>query len=234
MGKGAARLRHVWGLGTTYVASKLVSGAAVVGSPAFVVAVVSLAFSGITLYVTLLEEPRLTIYAGCNWQYGRGPGSFDEYFVVPVTVVNSGARGGTVLAIELLVDKGGTAGSFAGNFTVAGLNEEARRLFAPIAVAGHAAASSAVVFTRQTRTTTDPLLFDPARYAAPERFQATLKLRTAVSVSYGFVDRLFANPSTDARFEVQPGDLEPVRIDKPASLDACAPAPPDSATAKSK
>jgi hypothetical protein len=221
-------------MGAVYVASKLGRGIAVVSRPAFVVAVVSLALSGVTLYVTVLDEPRLTVYSGCNWQYGRGPGSFDEYFVVPVTVVNSGARSGTVLAIDLVVDKGGAARSFAGNFTVAGLNDEGRRLFAPIAVAGHAAASSAVVFTRQRRTNTESLLFDLARSAARERFQATLKFRTAVPVSYGFADRLFANPATDARFEVQPGDLEPVRIDKPASLDACAPALPDSASANSK
>jgi hypothetical protein len=234
MGKGAARLRHLWGAGAASVASKLGDGIAVISRPAFVVAVVSLALSGVTLYVTVLEEPRLTIYAGCDWQYGRGPGSFDEYLVVPVTVVNDGARGGTVLAVELVVDKGGSAWSFAGHFTVAGLNDEARRLFAPIAVAGHAAASSAVVFTRQRRTNSDPLLFDLARSAAPERFQATLKFRTAVAVSRRFIDRLFADPAADARFEVQPGDLEPVRIDKPASLDACAPALPVSETVKPK
>jgi hypothetical protein len=232
MGKGAAWLRHAWGVGAAYVASTLARGIAGVGRPAFVVAVVSLALSGVTLYVTVLEAPRLTIYAGCNWQYGRGPGSFDEYFVVPVTVVNDGARGGTVLAVELVVDKSGSARSFAGNFAVAGVNDEARRLFAPIAVAGHAATSNAIVFTQ--RTPTNQTLFDLATSAAPERFQATLKLREAVPVSYGFVDRLFANPPTDARFEVQPGDLEPVRNDKPASFDACAPALPVSATAKSK
>jgi hypothetical protein len=232
MGKGAARLRDMWGAGAAYVVSKLGRGIAVVSSPAFVVAVVSLGFSGVTLYITLLEEPRLTIYAGCNWQYGRGPGSFDEYFVVPVTVVNSGARGGTVIAVELVVDKGGSARSFAGNFAVASLNDEARRLFAPIAVAGHAAASSAIVFT--PRIPTNRTLFDLAKSAAPERFHATLKFQAAVPVSYGFVDRLFASRPKDPRFEVQPGDLEPVRNDKPASFDACAPALPDSAAAKSK
>jgi hypothetical protein len=214
------------------VASKLGHGIAVVSRPAFVVAVVSLALSGVTLYVTVLDEPRLTIYAGCNWQYGRGPGSFDEYFVVPVTIVNDGARGGTVLAVELVVEKGGLARSFVGNFAVAGLNDEARRLFTPIAVAGHAAASSSIVFTERAQT--NQTLFDLAKSAAPERFQATMKFRAAVPISYGFVDRLFANPPTDARFEVQPGDLEPVRNDKPASFDACAPARPDSATANSK
>jgi hypothetical protein len=234
MGKGAAWLRPVRGMGPAYLISKLGQAIAAAGRPAFVVAVVSLAFSGATLYITVLDRPRLTIYAGCYWQYGRGPGSFDEYFVIPVTVVNGGARGGAVVAFELVADKGGSARSFAGNFTVGGLNDEARRLFAPIAVAGHASASSAIVFTRRTRT--NPPLIDLAKFAAPERFQVALKFQTAVPVSYSFVDRLFANPPTEALFEplLRPDDLAPVLDDKPASFDACAPAIANSASATSK
>lgn len=233
MGKGAGRLRHMYGGGAAYVASKLGRGIAVITSPPFVVALVSLAFSGVTLYVTVLDEPRLNLYAGCNWQYARGPGSFDEYFVVPITVVNSGARGGAVLAIELVVEKDGSARSFAGDFTVAGVDDRTRRLFAPLGVAGHAAASSTVVFVQRSHPGTPSPLFDLTRSAAPERFQATLKLRTAVPVSYGAFDRLFASPPQDTRFEVLTGDLEPVRNDRPASFDACA-ALPDAATAHSK
>jgi hypothetical protein len=215
------------------VISKLGQAIAAAGRPAFVVALVSLVFSGTTLYITVLDRPRLTVYAGCYWQYGRGPGSFDEYFVIPVTVVNGGARGGAVVALELVVDKGGSAKTFAGNFTVGGVNDEARRLFAPIAVAGHASASSAIVFTHAR--TSLPLI-DLAQFSAPERFPITLKFRTAVPVSYSFVDRLFANPPTEALFEplLQPGDLAPVLDDKPASFDACAPALPNSASATSK
>jgi hypothetical protein len=53
------------------------------------------------LYETILKEPSLQILAGCNWEYGHGPGSYDEFFVVPLTVANHGARAGAVLAIEL-------------------------------------------------------------------------------------------------------------------------------------
>jgi hypothetical protein len=234
MGKSTAWLRRACGVSAAYAVAQLRRGMSAAQSPAFVVALVSLAFSGITLYVTVLEQPRLTIYAGCNWQYGRGPGSFDEYFIIPVTIVNDGAHAGTVLGLELVVDKGGQARSFAGNFTLAVLNDQTRLLFAPIAIAGHASASSAIVFTQRTRT--PPPLIDVATFAASEHFHATLKFRTAVPGTYNVIDRLFANPPAEARFEplLQPGDLAPLLDDKPASFDACAPALPLSANASSK
>jgi len=234
MDKDASWWRRAYGLGTAFVASNLRRGLAVVPSPAFVLSLVSLTFSAISLYVTVLEQPRLKIFAGCNWQYGRGPGSFDEYFVIPVTVVNDGARGGTVLALELEVEKGGSARSFAGNFTLAGLNDQARGLFAPLAIAGHASASSAIVFTQRTRA--NPPLFDEAALAAADHFSATLKFRTALPFSYGFVDRLLPGRPTEARFEplLRSDDLAPVLDDKLASFDACASVPSDTVSGNPK
>src|SRR5262249_14448638 len=104
------------------------------GRAALFISLVSLAFSGASLYETVLRQPRLTIFAGCNWQYWRGPRLNDEYYVIPITVANDGARGGTVLAIELKVDKGGQSRAHTGNFTVAG--DKTRQLFAPLVVAG--------------------------------------------------------------------------------------------------
>ncbi len=223
MDKGASRWRRAYGLSAAFAASNFRRGLAVVSSPAFVVSLVSLTFSAISLYVTVLEQPRLKILAGCNWQYGRGPGSFDEYFVIPITVVNDGARGGTVLALELAVEKDGSARSFTGNFTLAGFNDQARRLFAPLAIAGHASASSAIVFTQRTRA--NPPLFNEVALASADRFSATLKFRTALTSSYGFVDRLLPSRPTESRFEplLRPDDLAPVLDDKLASFDACAP-----------
>jgi hypothetical protein len=197
---------------------------------------VSLAFSAISLYVTVLERPLLTIFAGCNWQYGRGPGSFDEYFVVPITIVNDGARGGTVLAFELLVDKDGLPGSsrsFAGNFTLDGFNDQKRQLYAPLAIAGHGSASSAIVFTRRMRA--DSPLFNIAAPAAADRFQATLTFRAAAAAD-AFVDHLFSSPPAEARFEpaLRADDLAPVLDDKLASFDACAPGRSNSAGGDSR
>jgi hypothetical protein len=224
IGKSAAWLRRGSEV-AAYGVSTLRRALAAIVRPASLVGLVSLAFSAVSLYVTVLEQPRLKIFAGCNWQYGRGPGSFDEYFVIPVTVVNTGARGGTVLAIELVVDKGSSPRSFVGGFTEAGFDDTTRQLFAPLAIDGHGSASSTIVFTE--RTPTNPPLFDLAAFSKPERFRATLKFRSVAHVSYPVIDRLLASPPAEARFEplLQPTDIAPIFADKRAGFDACASGP---------
>src|SRR5215470_17106250 len=139
---GAASGRRGWTVVfTAYVVSTVRRYTAALRRAALFISLVSLALSGVSLYETVLKQPRLVIFTGCSWQYGRGPGSYDEYFVIPVTIANDGARGGTVLAIELVMDKGGAPKSFAGNFTVASLDDKTRQLFAPLAIAGHASAT---------------------------------------------------------------------------------------------
>jgi hypothetical protein len=204
------------------------------GSPlcrraALFISLVSLAFSGVSLYETVLRQPRLTVFTGCNWQYGRGPGSFDEYFVIPVTVANDGARGGTVLAIELTVEKGGGSKAYTGNFTVAGLDDKARQLFAPLAIAGHTAATASIMFTQWTPRG-PPLVSEPGRY------DAALKLRTAVGISYGFIDRLFASPPPDLHLKpsLQRLDIAAVLGGERASFDACELDHPDLPAAQAK
>jgi hypothetical protein len=239
IGKSAAWLRRGSGVVAAYAVLALGRALASIVSPAYLMGLVSLAFSAVSLYVTVLEQPRLKILAGCNWQYGRGPGSFDEYFVVPITVVNYGARGGTVLAVDLVVDKSSPPENppknppserpqprpFAGTFTAAGFDGTARQLYAPLAVAGHSSASSTIVFTERTRT--GPPLFDLATFNRPDRLQATLKFRSVAPVSYGFVDRLLASPPEEARFEpvLQPADIAPVFADRRAVFDACTSGP---------
>jgi hypothetical protein len=221
IGKSAAWLRRGGEIAAN-AASTLRRTVAAITGPASLFALVSFVFSAISLYVTVIEQPRLAIYAGCNWQYGRGPGSYDEYFVIPVTIVNNGARGGAVLTIELVVDKGPSPRSFAASFTVAGFDGTTRQLFAPIAINGHASASSSIVFTERVRT--NPPLFDLAAFSKPERFQARLKLRSVAHLSYGFVDRLLASPPAEVRFEplLQPADIAPILADRRAGFDACA------------
>jgi hypothetical protein len=153
---------------------------------------------------------------GCNWEYGRGPGSYDEFFVVPVTVTNHGARAGAVLAIELTADDGEQSKSFAARFTVDNLDDKHRQLFAPIAVSGHDSATASIVFTQRHLTTT-PLVRKDGR------FRAWLKLTTALDTSYGVVDLMLAQPSPEARFEIRltEFDITAVLNGTNASLDAC-------------
>lgn len=184
------------------------------GRAALFISLVSLAFSGASLYETVLRQPRLTIFAGCNWQYWRGPRLNDEYYVIPITVANDGARGGTVLAIELKVDKGGQSRAHTGNFTVAG--DKTRQLFAPLVVAGRSSATASIMFTQQAPSGS-PLVDEPGHY------EASLAVRTAVGSSYGFIDRLFASPPPEQlhlKILLRRLDITTVLRD-PASFDAC-------------
>jgi hypothetical protein len=222
IGKNPARLRRAIGAAAGHAGSTFRRALVVIVRPASLAGLVSLAFSGISLYVTVLEQPRLRIFAGCNWQYGRGPGSFDEYFVIPVTLVNTGARGGAVLAVEVVVDRGASRRSFVGRFTEAGFDDTTRQLFAPIAIDGHASATTAIVFAERTQTI--PPLFDLASFNKPERFRAVLRFRSVAHVSYPVIDRLLASPPAEALFEplLQPADIVPILADKRAGFDACA------------
>jgi hypothetical protein len=202
------------------VVSRLRRYSAVLKRAALSISLISLAFSGISLYETVLKQPSLQILAGCNWEYGRGPGSYDEFFVVPVTVVNHGARAGAVLAVELTASQDGQSKPFAGRFTVENLDDKRRQLFAPLAVSGHDSATASIVFT-QRHLTTPPLVHEDAR------FQAWLKLTTALDTSYGVIDRMLTPTPREARFELRLADFDIAAVlnGTNANLDACASAP---------
>jgi hypothetical protein len=218
-GGGASPGRRRWvAVAASYVAWKVRRSTAILRRAALFISLVSLVFSGVSLYETVLKQPHLTIVAGCNWQYGRGPGSFDEYFVVPITIANDGARTGTVLAINLAVDNSGRAKAFNGNFTVTSLDDKTRQLFAPLAISGHDSATASVVFI-QRASTRPPLFGDVGHY------HARLKLKTTRDISYGFVERLFADSAPEAGFEIvlQRFDIAAILGGQPASFDACTP-----------
>ena len=131
-GEGATpsrRILAVISVAAVSVVSRLRRYTAVLKRAALSISLISLAFSGVSLYETVLKQPSLQILAGCNWEYGRGPGSYDEFFVVPVTVTNHGARAGAVLAMELTASKGGQSKPFGARFTVENLDDKRRQLF---------------------------------------------------------------------------------------------------------
>jgi hypothetical protein len=179
----------------------------------------SLLFSAVSLYETVLKQPRLTILAGCNWQYGRGPGSNDEFLIVPLTIANNGARSGAVIAIELTINKGGESKVFDGSFTMTSLDEKNRQLFAPFAIPGRQSATASVMFV-QRRLTNPPLV------GADGRFHAALKLSTSTDATFGFIDRLLTDMSPQARFSLSLTEFQigAVLSHSLAAINACAPA----------
>ena len=198
------------------VISRLRRYTSVLKRAALSISLISLAFSGVSLYETVLRQPSLQILTGCNWEYGRGPGSYDEFFIVPLTVTNHGARAGAVLAIELAASNGEQSKPFVARFTVENLDDKRRQLFAPLAVSGHDSTTASIVFT-QHHLTTPPLVREDGR------FRVRLKLRTALDTSYGIIDRMFAPSPPEAGFEVRLAefDIAAVLNGTNAGLDAC-------------
>jgi hypothetical protein len=216
-GAGAARrIRAAVSAAALAVISSMRRYTALLKRSALFISLTSLAFSGISLYETVLKQPKLEIFAGCNWEYGRGPGSYDEFFVVPVTIANHGARTGAVLAVELTVSRDGQTKAFGARATVENLDDKRRQLFAPLAVSGHDSATASIVFT-QHQLTTPPLIHEDGRY------RARLKLVTVLDASYGVIDRMLAPSAPEARFELGLAgfDIAPVLAGSNASLDAC-------------
>jgi hypothetical protein len=218
--KGATPRRRIFAaisIAAISVVSRLRRYSAVLKRAALSISLISLAFSGVSLYETVLKQPSLQILTGCNWEYGRGPGSYDEFFIVPVTVTNHGARAGAVLAIELTASEGAQSKPFGARFTVENLEDKHRQLFAPLAVSGHDSATASIVFT-QRQLTTPPLVREDGR------FRVGLKLTTALDTSYGIVDRMLAPAAPEARFEISltEFDIAAVLNGTNASLDACA------------
>jgi hypothetical protein len=217
--KGATPRRRILAaisVAAVSVVARLRRYSSVLKRAALSISLISLAFSGVSLYETVLKQPSLQILAGCNWEYGRGPGSYDEFFVVPITVANHGARAGAVLAIELTASNGEQSKAFVARFTIENLDEKHRRLFAPLAVSGHDSETASIIFTQQHLTTT-PLVHDDGR------FRVSLKLTTALDTSYGVIDRMFAPSPPEARFEIRLAefDIGAILSGTNASLDAC-------------
>ena len=71
---------------------------------ATLVSAFAFAFSGVSLYETVIKQPRLTIFVPPVLQYGHDSGGDTEVFAIPITINNDGARSGTVLAMELQVE----------------------------------------------------------------------------------------------------------------------------------
>ncbi len=74
------------------------------GRLATVLSALALAFSGLSFYESVLKTAELEVYVPPVIHYARDQGGQIELFAVPITIVNSGARTGTALTMELTVE----------------------------------------------------------------------------------------------------------------------------------
>src|SRR5262245_18433561 len=62
---------------------------------------IALVVTGVSLWETVLKQPQINDYPGESLFYTRAPWGSYEVFVVPITVMNSGAQDGSVLSMRL-------------------------------------------------------------------------------------------------------------------------------------
>jgi hypothetical protein len=166
-----------------------------------VVSACAFVFSAFSMWNTSLKSPELKLYAADNISYLRDPWGSYEVVVAPLTIVNSGARDGAIVSLELEVHSpsSGRRERFLATYTVdAGyfgatddVSKRVRRPklpFAPLSVAGRSAYTGTILFygpepkeARETR------LLEPQT-----KVEMTLRLVTPNPDNW--LDRLLGKP----------------------------------------
>ena len=125
------------------------------------VSLVALTGSTLSLWETTFKQPHIDFYVSENIHYTRDPFGSYEVLAVPLTIVNSGARDGAVLSLQLDVKNttSGKSDTFKSTFTADaayfGSREDAaaglkrpKVPFAPLSIAGRHAFTGTVLFYR--------------------------------------------------------------------------------------
>lgn len=160
--------------------------------PGDVTSWIALATSLYSVWQTALKRADLVAFVPPTIRYASPYQNTNfEIFEVPVTILNQGARSGTILAMELTVEKAGTGQ--VKRFYAAGLDqwnlESARsgfRPFMPIALAGRTSRSRTILFQSRNDETIAQVIAGDGDYTF------TLSLETALSRDSGILARLFA------------------------------------------
>lgn len=173
------------------------------GAIATLVSVLALVFSGYSFYESVLRAPELAIYVPPRMDYTDPdrPDSPLEVFVIPVTLVNDGARTGTVLSIDLEVANprtGQTKRFYAAQ--IGSWGEEPLKPFTPVSLAGRGSYSQALQFFPRVGEEVARILdLEPGSY----RFLLTLN--TAVAAGASLLPQARVEPLV---FERQIGQLD--------------------------
>lgn len=157
------------------------------------VSLVALAFSGYSLWETSLKEADLAVFVPSVIHYAQPYNNSNfEVIEVPVTLVNDGARAGTVLALDLVVSDPRTnarkhfyAADF-GRWTMEQTRAQTYKPFAPLSIPGNASRTETVLFyTRGEDQKPNELIREPGRY----RFE--LSLVAAEAATPGLLAKLW-------------------------------------------
>lgn len=157
----------------------------------------ALIVSGFSLWETVLKQPQLKVYVGESMFYTRDPWGSYEVFVVPVTIVNSGAQDGAVTSLKLDLANNETgakdtfesaytadASWFSGSDNVSNRTKRPKAPFSALSIAGRSAWSGTILFYSSD--------FREKRVAEP-RSQLTGEINLIAVRTDGWLDRLMGH-----------------------------------------
>lgn len=172
---------------------------------AAIVSLVALAFSAYSLWETSLKSADLSVFVPPVIQFAQPYNNSNfEVVEIPVTLLNDGARTGTVLTLKLAVSDPRTKATkhfYAANlgrWTMEKTRANAYAPFAPIAVPGNASRTETILFyTQGDEQKPNELIREPGLY------QFELSLVAAESGERGWLDKLWPPRPPRIAFERQ-------------------------------
>ena len=164
------------------------------GKVSTVISVCAFAFSSVSYYESAMKYAELSVFIPPVIHYGRDGGGDVELFAIPITITNEGARTGTILSMDLEVERLGEIDKDAPRtkrYYSAYLGEHPRnpdainRAFAPASIAGR----QTYVETIRFYAAGNPL---PKLVQDAGDYRFTLKLNLAEPAEPGVWDRIWS------------------------------------------
>ena len=165
--------------------------------------------SAYSLYQTTLKRAGIRVFVSPVIRYASPYQNTNfEVFAVPVTIMNAGARTGTIMSMSL--DVTDPANKLSKRFYSADFGqwsiEKSRtgdfRPFAPIPLPGRSSYSEVILFNARIEEKVMQIV------QAAGRFQFTISLDAALSENFGFLDRIWSKPPEPLTFEMELPELD--------------------------
>ena len=174
-----------------------------------VASALALLFSAYSLYETSVRRPDLRAFVPPVIRYSSPYNNSNfEVFEVPVTLVNLGARAGTVLSMDLEVEnpRKKTKKLFYsadfGRWTMDNANALNFRPFAPVSLPGKASSSDSVLFYARSDEKVEQVADEKGSY----RFKLTLY--TVFPEDLGPLDRFWQTRPAPVLFEMEMPEID--------------------------